>query len=50
MSKSILTNNEINNIELAYKDVNNIMSDEIIKLRNNNLQKIQPWIKHYKGA
>lgn len=44
MVEYILTNNEIKNIN-KYYNKRNIIKDEIVKLRNANLQKLQPWTR-----
>lgn len=40
-----LSETEINSINQKYRNKTSVISDEIMKLRNDNIQKLQPFIK-----
>ena len=43
--KKYLSETELNNINQKYRNTISIITDDIMKLRNDNIQKLQPFIK-----
>ena len=43
--RKYLSETEINNINQKYRNTISVTSDDIMKLRNDNIQKLQPFIK-----
>ena len=43
--KAYLSDTELKSIDQKYRCKSSVVSDDIMKLRNDNIQKLQPFIK-----